>query len=308
MVQSKPASILDAEMILILPALRWGRKCRSKPPPGVRTVNIRGILAAIMGGIGLFTPARRDTLLVLIAVGLLLGPIWVPALNIGEPTYRYQRARVIVSNERGLAYANNTPIEVQTETLISADIGCSIPNELRICAFERYLASNHTILTRAITTGPNPAVESIAVERYEYVVLNDTAYRTTYIANLSIQTDQGAYRIELALSPVPLTDVLNFVSLNITTEKEKIPSVAAQAATTGVGTSHQRVDIPRTPIRISNGTYYRVYFASKIEPSSVGQFLGTILLVGVPIVGLLMIYRLSDRFVHRGTRTERRER
>lgn len=264
-----------------------------------------------MAGVGPLTPARRDAFFVVLALGLLLGPVWVPVLDLDEPTYRYERARVTVGGENGLAYANSTPFQ-ETNRFISADIGCTIPEDARICAFEHY-AANHTIPTDVYGTNPNYTRRSLGgVERYRYVLLNGTAYETTLVPNRSIRDDQGLYRLDLGLSPVSLDEALRAVSLNATVQREDIPSVVYRAATGGVGENHRLVDVPRTPVRVENGTYYRVYFADRTEPSPIGQFLGTVLPVGAPVIGLLALYSLSRRFevsvIHRGTRTERWER
>ena len=262
-----------------------------------------------MAEIGLLTPRRRDTLLVVLAVGLLLGPIWIPVFDLGEPTYRYERVRITVGGETGLAYANNTSHQVTT-TPISDDIGCSVPDEIRICTLEQY-AANNTVFA-GFTSNPSYTPRSLGTERYRYVLLNGTAYATSYVPNRSVQTDQGLYRLELGLEAESLDDVLQEVSLNTTSQRTEIPPVIYQAATDGHGESHRRVEGLQTPIRVANGTYYRVYFAGGTEASPVGQFLGDVLPVGAPVVGLLALYVLSRRFevsvTHRGTRSERWER
>lgn len=264
-----------------------------------------------MAGIGPLTPARRDTLLVILALGLLLGPVWVPTLNLGEPTYHYEHARITVGGENGLAYANSTPFQ-DTDQLISADIGCTIPEEARICALEHY-ATNHTIPTEGYTTNPDLNSSTFGgIEHYRYVLLNGTTYTTTLIPNRSVQNSEGLYRLDLGFDPVPLNQAISAVSLNSTIQREEIPQAVYQAATDGTGKSHHRVNIPPTPIRTENGTYYRVYFDGRTEPSPAGQFLGKVLPIGTPIIGLLALYLLGRRFEvsvsHHGTRTERRRR
>jgi hypothetical protein len=99
---------------------------------------------------GPLTPARRDFLLAVAALALLAGPLWANALHLGDPTYRYERARVEVGGERGIEYVDESA--APSGVSISEEIGCSIPREVRTCAFERYLAANHTVPRRSTRT------------------------------------------------------------------------------------------------------------------------------------------------------------
>lgn len=120
----------------------------------------------------------------------------------------------------------------------------------------------------------------------------------------------GMDRLDLALRPVSLSEALRDVSVNVTTERDELPRPVYRAAVHGRSTSHRRIDVPQTLIRIENGTYYRVYRADRTAASSVEQLLVTYLPVGGPVVGLLMLFVLSERFEvsHRDTSAERRSR
>ncbi|WP_135664403.1 hypothetical protein [Halorhabdus rudnickae] len=132
---------------------------------------------------------------------------------------------------------------------------------------------------------------------YEYVLSDEAVYRATARANESAQRDDGDYPIELALEEVQPEEALQDVSMPITS---KTQSVVAEAARTGNATTHERVDVPETPIRLDNGDYYRVYYAGTISDSvdyHLIRLAGNGLLVFLfPLLGLKLLFRGPRRF------------
>jgi hypothetical protein len=243
------------------------------------------------------TSVRRDALLALLALGLLAAPLWAPAFHLDDTAYRYERARLTTESQYGIDYANRSVVAEATGFLpISKDIVCTIGTSGRACAFESYLAANHTVPSTAYTNNPNLTRDSFhGLERYQYVLVNGTAYATIYVPNQSVQNDRGWYRLDLGLERRSLDEVLRSVSLNVTQDREEIPAVVYRAATSGEATAHHEVAVPQTPIRLANGTYYRVFLAGRTEPAPLFPFYHAILVFGLPVAGLGILYRVSQR-------------
>lgn len=237
----------------------------------------------------LLTPARRDALLAVVALALVVAPIWAPALHLGDPAQRYERA--LVTTENGtIEYADESAEPVRAP--VSVEIACTEPfMQSRGCFFEHYLAEGHTIPTGVWTS--NPDHDRISTfERYEYAALNGSVYRTGYVANESVQNDDGLYRVELALDPEPADEALRSVSVSA----ERVPDPVRRAAETGVATTHREIDVPDRPVRLDDGTYYRVYEAGETDPSDIGAIFDGIARYGFPFLGLALFGRLRGRF------------
>jgi hypothetical protein len=246
-----------------------------------------------MPGTAFLTPKQNDALLVLVGVILLASPAWVAALHVGEPTYHYERVQVVVDDEEGLTYARDDPEFIGLP--ISTEIGCSIPHEVRACAFERHLLDNHTVPTEVYTNNPDlDTVRSYGI-RYRYVTINGTAYRSAQVPNRSVQREDGLYRVDLGLRRVPMERALRAGSLNATFDREQIPSAVYRAAVSGESTAPRRVDVPEMPIRLDDGEYYRVYYEERTEAPGFLQLLEWIFTYVGPLVGLGILIRVSGR-------------
>lgn len=256
----------------------------------------------------LLTPRRRDALAALIALVLLAGPVWIPALHLDDPTYRYERTRVTV-NGSGVAFVNAS--EVPAGTVLSDEIACA-GHSSRACAFERHLARGHTVPAGVYSSRAGERTDPFAVapDRYHYVQINDTLYEPTTLANRSrvyvvangtvyahgeapagVATSDLLYRNELSLRSVSPTEALTGVSR----DPDEVPPPIRRAARTGVGVAHRELTVPHTPIRMEDGTYYRVYLASQRQPPSDSGWIETLLVVGAPVTGLFVLNRLRDR-------------
>lgn len=254
------------------------------------------------------TPRRRDALGALIALVLLAGPIWVPALHLNDPTYQYERTRVTVSDS-GVTFANAS--EVPDGTVLSDEIACT-GHSSRACTFERHLARGHTVLTDIYSSHPGERTDPFAVapNRYDYVQINGTIYEPITLANRSrvyvvangtvykkgeapadADTSGDLYRNELSLRPVTATEALADVSR----DPDEVPAPIRRAARTGVGIAHRELTVPHTPIRTEEGTYYRVYLVEQRQPPTDSSWIETLLVVGTPVTGLVVLNRLRDR-------------
>lgn len=241
-----------------------------------------------MSSDGLLSPRRRDAVLALIALALLAGPLWAPSLHVGDSHYRYDRAEVTV-NGTGIEYA--TASDSVHVPAISEEIACSGHREVRPCAFERLLLDNLTVPTEVYTNNPFSSGSTWIYDRYRYVLLNGTVYEPTHVPNRSVRRD-GLYRLDLDLRRVPPERALRSVSVTA----EEASSTVAEVARTGETSVRHRLDPPATPIRLDDGTYYRVYrVAGPREASLTARLLGFLLTYATPLAGLYVVADLSRR-------------
>lgn len=238
------------------------------------------------------TPFRRDLLLAVAALIFLASPVGVLATNISETTYTYERVEVVVDDEDGITYAGNPDLY---ESHLSEDIGCSVPQDARVCAFERQLVANGTVSTGTTNYPPPSPMFDVGIDRYQYVQIDGSVYEPTYVVNRSAQNDDG-YRIDLALNSTSAQDALRDVSIDTSSGGGETPSVIVEAAERGTASADRKVEIPQTPIRVGDDTFYRVYWAGENEPAPLGPYYGVAISLSGPIVGIAIIYRLTHRF------------
>lgn len=243
---------------------------------------------------GVLTPFRRTLLWVVVAVVLLASPVAVSAMNVSETTYTYERAEVVVDDEDGITYAGDPDLY---SIHLSEDIGCSTPADTRTCAFERHLVSNATVPTEMYATNPSAAIHmfDLGLERYRYVQLDGSVYEPTYVVNQSVRNDDGSYRVDLALESADATDALRDVSIDASNERADVPSVVVEAAREGSASADHEVGVPQTPIRVDDGTYYRVHQSDRSDPEPMMPVYGTALSIVGPLAGLSILYRLCQR-------------
>lgn len=254
---------------------------------------------------GLLTRGRRVTLLAILALGLLAAPLWVPATDLGEPTFTYERAEVVVGEE-GITYANESYSTFSMA--ISDEIACTGGlHDYRACAFERHLQTNGTIPSGWYASNPDaPFYDGRGA--YRFVQLDGSSFETVSVVNTSVRNDQGGYRIDLALEPVSHTEALESVSRDVDAEGADLPAVVTEAAREGTARSRREVDVPPQLIAV-NDRYYRVYRADHSEPGPIVGVLSAVVVFGGPLVGvgyLLRLRRMVElRLVDEGTRSGR---
>ena len=255
-----------------------------------------------MSDAGPLTPVRRDILLALVALGLLAGPLWAPALNLAGPTYEYERAEV-TTDDTGIEYANESAVPVGSRPPISDDIACSETREIRACAFERLLLENRTVPTEVHTTDPDAfRFRGEVAERYQYVLVDDAVYEPAYTPNRSVRTDDGLFRVDLDLEEADPDEALERVSLRA--GSDDLPSTVADAARTGEATARRDVAVPATPIRLEDGTYYRVYQSDRSTRPPLWRGIDRFFRYLAPFVGLSLFARLSGRISYVGPETD----
>lgn len=240
------------------------------------------------------SPLARDLLVGLLAVGLVAGPVWTAAVGLGGPTYTYDRAEVVTTDE-GIEYAGEP--DVPPGTPISDDVECAgWGGDLRACSFERHLLDDGSIPTGVYFSNPDhtPTFSMYSADYYEFVQLDGTLYEPEFVTNESAPRSDGLYRVDMTLERAAPAEVLERESLDA--NRDGLPSVAVEAARNGETTARHEVDVPDTPIRLDDGTYYRVYRERATEdPSWAERFVTWVLTYVGPLYGLSLLVRLAGR-------------
>lgn len=196
-------------------------------------------------------PARRDALLTVVALVLLAAPLWVPALQLDDPTYHYESV-AIETDGATMAFATK-PADPMLD--ISERIARAGERWGRACVFEHDVAANHTVTTEIYATQDHGFRDDILEYRYRYVLIDGTVYQVGAVPNATV-TDHGGHRLDLALRSVEADRALRLVSVDL----EDVPAPIRRAARTGRATGHVEA-LPATTIEVDDGTYRRVYIA-----------------------------------------------
>ncbi|ELY46393.1 hypothetical protein [Natronorubrum tibetense] len=247
-----------------------------------------------MGPLNSVAPFHRDLALAVLAVALLTAPLWAATLSLGEPVTEYDRVEVTTDGD-GVAYAD--PDAVPPETPISESIECAgWGGDVRACSFEEHLLEVDSLPTSLYSTNPNSTSVpwTLTADYYDYVQLDDRLYEVAYETNASAQRSDGMYRVDITLEPADPDDVLRWESIDV--DDADLPSVVADTARDGSGTSRDAVDVPESPIELEDGTYYRVYQErGERDPPTGERPLSAALTFVSPVVGLIVLVRLSRR-------------
>ncbi|WP_157575462.1 hypothetical protein [Haloferax sp. Q22] len=237
-----------------------------------------------------FTPSRRMVLIGVVVLMMVGGPLWSSLFHIGERNHQYESYEVVIDNETGLAYVDDSFPAMNHR--LSEDLGCGPFSMSRICALER-VTLNSTVPTKRYTTNPDWEPPHFGHERYHYVLIDGQTYETRYVPNRSV-TENGKYpyRLDLGLRPVPREDVLRSISLNVA---HVSPTVRA-AAESGTHSTHARVDVPNTPVRLADGTYHRVVYDGYTQSTRAEGLLELILEFFAPFFGVILLPRVVSHF------------
>ena len=232
------------------------------------------------------TPARRDALLAVLAVGMLLAPLWVPGLHLDDPEYRYESVEV---------EADGTQLRFATEPEdpllgLSERIACAGDRWGRACVFEHFVATNHSVPTRIYANPDREFRDDVHDHRYQFVLINGTVYEVGAVPNASV-TGHGGRRLDLGLRPVPAERALRYESVDV----QEVPPPVRQAARTGSAIGYVE-DLPDTPIELDDGTYRRVYIAETNYPADHERGTESLLTYGLPVIGLGLLGRSWARF------------
>lgn len=232
------------------------------------------------------TPKRRDALVFVLGLVLLLSPVLLTMGFLGGTEYRYASTEVVETGN-ALAYADAS--EVPDGTPISEEIACSGTLTERACGLERLLVdANPQPLD---VTSENPSRDpAIAPSPYQFVQLDGEIYRAIYTT-----ADDGS--VSVALNSSSATVARQAVSLD--PDRQDVPDTVMEAAESGEVTSRTAVDVPQTPVVTDDG-YYRVYTVGEQEasgtPLSMGVFF-TATLGAVLLLSLARNVRVRVRYV-----------
>lgn len=240
-----------------------------------------------MPSIDVLTPRRRDALLAVVAVALLAAPVWVQPLQLDDERHEYRRIGVTVDNGTVTLTEQRPPY---FHAPISEEIACSdrFPHDRR-CYFERRIAENGTVPSGILSSNSDSPTRVPA--DYGYVLANGTTYAVSTTKRLTNSTSEWPARVHLSLEPVPATEALDRVSV----PAEDVPPTVRAAATQGTARTPRDVAVPETPVKVGIGEYYRVYEAGTADPSSLSVAIHGLLTLGGPLVGLVLLARLSRR-------------
>lgn len=240
-----------------------------------------------MAANGPLTPARRDALLAVAALGLLVAPLWVPALHLDDPRYRYESVAIETDGAR-MAFAT----EPEDPLLgISERIACAGERWGRACVFEHAVAANRTVPTRIYASQERAFRDDVFDHRYRFVHVNGTVYEVGAVANTSAP-GHGRFRLDLAHRPIEADRALDFVSV----DAEDVPPPIQRAARTGSATGVVKA-VPDTPVELEDGSYRRVYVANATYPPDHTEGSESLLTFGLPVAGLVVLGRSWSRFV-----------
>lgn len=236
------------------------------------------------------TPPRRVALAGLLAIGLLATPLWVPALHLDDPSYTYERFEVVVDEEEGITYANESAVPSNRQ--LSDRLGCTHTfNDFRLCGFERQLRDNGTVPSGWYTSRTGSGYFSEAA-RYQYLQFNGTTYEALTWVNESRTNEGGSFSLDLTLEPRDRETVLEAISRDATeaTALDVDPTIV-DAAVDGSARSHEEIDVPATVFAVQDG-FYRVHVTEESNPAATGPLFNAILFWGGPLLGLGLLLRI----------------
>lgn len=228
------------------------------------------------------TPRRRDALLFVLGLVLVLSPVLVTMGFVGGTDYHYESTEVVEA-DNALVYADAN--EVPPGTPISEEVACAGTQVERVCALEPAVVEDS--LSLGVTSADPDRDPAIAPPPYEFVQLDDEIYRAGY------ETTEDE-EIEVTLTSSSASIALHAVSLD--PERSSVSSTVMEAAEEGEATSRTAVDVPDTPVITDDG-YYRVYLAEdategSTSPLSLGIFFGAAL-GGIILLSLARHVRVS---------------
>ena len=217
------------------------------------------------------TPKRRDGIVFLVGLLLLMSPVLFTMGFVSGGDHHYEAVEVVTTGDT-LAYADESAVPPGTP--ISEDVACSGTQVERACALETVLEDSETLPLGVETDErESPARDpAIAESPYEFVQFEDDLYRAVYTT-----TDDGS--VEVGLSSTAASTVLHAVSVHA--DESSVSSTVVEAAEEGEATSRSAVDVPQTPV-VVDGEYYRVYMTEEADegattPYSLAIFFGAAL-------------------------------
>lgn len=102
----------------------------------------------------------------------------------------------------------------------------------------------------------------------------------------SYPEDRVLYRVHLTLERLSPKKVLDRVSVDV----EHVDQPVREAARTGSSRTSRQVDNPETPVKLEDGSIYRVYLAAEQGPPESARSAVVLLRYVAPIAGLIIGY------------------
>lgn len=238
---------------------------------------------------------RRDVLLVVLALFLLAMPFWIGQFDFDADRYTYERTEVGVESGT-IEYVE--PTTGQPPHLpISDDLGCetNIPlGERRLCAFESDLAQSN----RSVVTGYTKSHHNASLSRnraYRYMQFNDGLYeQLTRYGNSTVSPSDlhgEWYPMYLDVRQVDPGTALH--KLSVDASRDSVPDVVRRAAESGEATTSTDADVPVAPIRLDDGTHFRVYESDVSDPPTRDRAIYVLGRYLAPLFGLGTLYVVS---------------
>lgn len=206
-----------------------------------------------------------------ISVGLLLllNPLYIGFFHLGDPTYRYERVEIELTDDGYRTADQSLGLE-----RIDSDVACLRGYPTRACQFERFLheGGNGTV--------PSNFRFHHAGREYSAVLLDGQFYKPR-----SVERNETWY---MTLEPASKGETLKRVS----TAYAAAPAPIQHAVRTGSVSTHREPGMTNELVR-RDGNYYVVTerYSEKQEASGVGWLLHHLLLVGGIVAGFFFVLR-----------------
>lgn len=246
---------------------------------------------------------RRDAALLVLALVLLVIPFWIGQFDLDADRYTYERTEVGVENGT-IEYVEPTTVPV-AHLGISDDLGCesnNAPDEGRLCAFEHDLAESN----RSIVTGYTSSSGGVSLSwnrRYRYLQFPDGVYeqltRTSNSTESPSELNGEWYPMYLDIREVDPETALRKLSMDAS--RWSVPDVVRRAAETGEASTRGEANVPSDPIRLDDGTYYRVHESDVSDPPTRDRVIYLLGRYLAPLLGIGAMYVVSGNVTVRYT-------
>ena len=244
------------------------------------------------------SPRRRDLVLALVGLALVTAPFWIGQFDLDDPRYTYERTAVTTDNGT-IEYANAGD-SAAVSGPISEDIGCLRGfdlGEIRYCTIEGSIATNETTVTIAYTSDsePDSLHRTMGSGSYRYLAVNGGIYVQTVRVDRSAGGNESAARYPVYLDLERADPEAALEDVSIERSSADVSPTVARAAETGSETTRSEIEVPQQPIRLEDGSYYRVYLEETTEPTSTETLLSLLARFVAPISGLVLFANVFRR-------------
>jgi hypothetical protein len=207
---------------------------------------------------------QKAAVVSLFAISLCAAPVVGTVIGTGEPVYTYERAEIVVDDNR-LAYEGELDeLGVSPPaTPLYEHIDCSyLFTPSRVCPLESYVLENGPIPTQEYSQDTNKS--SFFDSPTPYVFVGDALYRRTSSTNTSVTNEDGSYRVEIDLEPADPQRVREEMAVSV--DFDRIPPVIAETVREGKVRSTDDAPTSAFPVVAKDGSYYSVLKTESAEP------------------------------------------